>query len=247
MGIKLPATLLAAYALTPFFMRKAPGGDRRRVYGAVIPAAAVLAVFTMVTPVYLGLRYMLPVFGLLAVAVAPLARGPRALPILLVAGSAAFTAVSLPHSISWTAPPFHPGYRYATDSNLDLGQDVYDLQRWARGKHPWIACYSPRGSGCVTDVPGARQLQKYANPRNIHGWVAMSSTTLNLGGWDPWLSRLKPVGTINGTVLLYRLPGSPLARSPARPQPNGVHSGAVHASRWRIRSTASSTLRREQE
>jgi hypothetical protein len=242
MAIKLPVTLLVAYALAPFFRRKAPGGDRRRVYGALIPAALALAAFTMLTPVYLGLRYMLPVFGLLTVSVAPLIRGPRALPVLLVAGSAAFTAASLPHSIAWTAPPFHPAYRYVTDWNLDLGQDVYPLQRWARGKRPWMACYSPRGGGCITDVPGARRLRKHASPRNIHGWVAMSSTLLNLDGWDPWLSRLRPVGTIDGTVLLYRVAGSPLAKSRARPPPNDLRSGAVQAVKRKMRSTASSTV-----
>jgi hypothetical protein len=195
----------------------------------------------MLTPVYLGLRYMLPVFGLLTVAVAPLARGPRVLPVLLVAGSAAFTTASLPHSLAWTAPPFHPGYRTATDSNLDWGQDVYGLQRWARGKHPWIACYSPRGAGCITDVAGARRLDKHASPSGVHGWVAMSSTLLNLDGWDPWLSRLRPVGAIDGTVLLYRLAGSSLTRPP-RPPPNGVRSGAVQAARRKMRGTASSTL-----
>ena len=241
MAIKLPVTLLVAYVLAPFFRGKAPGGDRRRVYGALIPAAFVLAAFTMLTPVYLGLRYMLPVFALMTVAVAPLARGPRALPLLLVAGSAAFTVASLPHSIAWTAPPFHPGYRYVTDSNLDLGQDVYGLQHWARGKRPWIACYSPRGAGCITDAPGARRLRKHARPRNIHGWVAMSSTLLNLDGWDPWLSRLKPVGTIDGTVLLYRVGGVTLTTSRERPPPNGIRSGAVQAPRGRMRTTASST------
>jgi hypothetical protein len=179
----------------------------------LIPSALVLAAFTIATPVYLGLRYMLPVLALLTVATAPLVRAPRVLPIVLVAGSAVFTAGSVPHSLAWTAPPFHPGYRVATDSNLDWGQDVYRVQRWARGKHAWIACYSPKGVGCAADIPGARPLGKHASPGEVHGWVAMSSTLLNLDGWDPWLHHLKPVGTVGGTVLLYRVPRSHFARS----------------------------------
>jgi hypothetical protein len=40
----------------------------------------------------------------------------------------------------------------------------------------------------------------------------MSSTLLNLDGWDPWLRHLKPVGTIGGTVLLYRIQAQPVPR-----------------------------------
>jgi dolichyl-phosphate-mannose-protein mannosyltransferase len=206
MVIKLPVTLLAAFAIAPFFFRKVGPEARRRVLLAVLPSAAVLAVFTMATPVFLGLRYMLPVIALMCVAVAPLVRAPRLLPILLVAGSVFFTATSVPHSIAWVAPPFHPGYRVTTDSNLDLGQDVYTLQRWARGKHPWIACYSPKGAGCEAGVPGARRLGKYPERRRVHGWVAISSTLMNLDGWDEWLRRFRPGGTINGTILLYKVP-----------------------------------------
>jgi Dolichyl-phosphate-mannose-protein mannosyltransferase len=205
MVIKLPVTLLAAFVIAPFFVRKVSPGARR-AYMAVIPSAAVLAIFTMATPVFLGLRYMLPVIALMCIAVAPLVRAPPLLPVLLVAGSAFFTISSAPHSIAWVAPPFHPGYRVATDSNLDFGQDVYPLQRWARGKRPWIACYSPRGAGCAADVPGARRLGKYPDRRRVHGWLAISSTLMNLDGWDLWLRRFRPVGTIDGTVLLYRVP-----------------------------------------
>jgi hypothetical protein len=200
---KLPITLLAAFALLPLFVRRV-SPEAKRVYLAVVPAAVLLALFTIAAPVYLGLRYMIPVIALMAVAAAPVVRAPRIVPVVLVAGSAFFTVTSAPHSIAWVAPPFHPGYRVTTDSNLDWGQDVYALQRWARGKHPWVACYAPRGSGCITGIPGARELGKYP-PRGIHGWVAISSTLMNLDDWDTWLHRHKPAGTIDGTILLYRL------------------------------------------
>ena len=47
--------------------------------------------------------HALPVIALLTVAVAPLVRAPRLVPILLVAGSAFFTVSSVPHSLAWTA------------------------------------------------------------------------------------------------------------------------------------------------
>jgi hypothetical protein len=204
--IKLPITLLAAFALAPFLVRRVAPEARRRVYGAVIPAAVALAAFTVIAPDDRGLRYMLPALALLTVAVAPIVRRWRLLPVLLVAGSAAFVVQSLPNTFAWTAPPFTPGYKYAADANLDWGQDVPDVQRWARGKHPWIACYSPRGSGCVEDVPGARRLHKFTPRSNVHGWVAISSTLLNQMDWHQWLRRLKLVRTFDGTILLYRAP-----------------------------------------
>jgi hypothetical protein len=39
----------------------------------------------------------------------------------------------------------------------------------------------------------------------VHGWVAISSTLLELNDWDVWLRRLRPAGTIDGTILLYHL------------------------------------------
>jgi hypothetical protein len=219
MAVKLPVTLLAGWALALVlaFARRgaADAGAARRTYVAVLPAALVIAAFTVATPVDLGLRYLLPAIALLTVCVAPLVRAPRLLPALLLAGSAAFTIASVPHSLAWTAPPFRPGYRAATDANLDWGQDAYRVQRWARGRHAWIACYSPKGVGCARGVAGARPLPKHADPARIHGWVAISSTLLNLDRWDPWLRRIHPTGVLGGTVLLYRLP----APAPGRVSP----------------------------
>jgi hypothetical protein len=204
--IKLPITLLAAYAIVPFVLRGIPRERWRPVYVAVMPTAVVLALFTIVTPDDRGLRYMLAVIALFTVGVAPLVLTRRWLPLVLVAGSILFVAESLPHPFSWTAPPFRPGYEMAADSNLDWGQDMHDVQRWARGKSPWIACYSPKGSGCVEDVPGAKHLLKHTPQAQVHGLVAISSTLLNQDDWHPWLRHERRIGTVDGTTLLYRVP-----------------------------------------
>jgi Dolichyl-phosphate-mannose-protein mannosyltransferase len=204
MVIKLPATLLLSYALALAFLRRVPSGAGRRVLLAVLPSALALLVFTVATPVNLGLRYLLPVLALITVCVAPLVHARRALPVLLVAGSAAFTIASLPHSTAWVSPPFDPGYRVVTADNLDWGQDAFRLQQWARGKDAWVGCYSP-WRRCAQVIPGARALRKHTARSSVHGWLGISASLVYLHGWDPWLTRLQPVGTLGGTELLYRV------------------------------------------
>jgi hypothetical protein len=41
---------------------------------------------------------------------------------------------------------------------------------------------------------------------SVHGWLDISASLVYLHGWDPWLLHLKPVGTLGGTELLYRVP-----------------------------------------
>jgi hypothetical protein len=207
--VKLPVTLLLSYALAPVFLRGVPSDDRRRVLVAVLPAAFALFAFTVATPVDLGLRYMLPVVALATVFVAPIVHARRALPVILVLGSAAFTIASLPHSAAWVSPPFDPGYRVVTADNLDWGQDAFRLQRWAAGKRAWVGCYSP-WRGCARAIPGARPLRKHTPRSSVHGWLGISASLLVLHQWDPWLARLKPVAIIGGTELIYRVP--PVAR-----------------------------------
>ena len=65
--------------------------------------------------------------------------------VLVVAVSAFFTIGSDPHSIAWTTPPFRPGYRVASNSDVDWGQDFYRLLDWSQGKRPAVAYFGPRG------------------------------------------------------------------------------------------------------
>lgn len=206
MAIKLPASMLLAFALAMVALVR----RRRELDAPLLLAVAgcgiVLTVFTVVAPVDFGLRYLLGPIALACVATAALARLPPGLLALVVAIGAAFTLASAPASIAWTAPPFGPTYDITAAGNGDWGQDAWRLQSWARGRHAWIACYEPRGSGCVQDVAGARRLTKHQTPGTVHGWVAISATLRNLHGWDPWLAHERLAGTIGETVLLYHLP-----------------------------------------
>lgn len=206
MLVKLPASMLVAFALMPVALRRTPATPRATVLAALVPCALLLGAFTVLSPVDLGLRYLLPVIALGCVAVAGLVRLPRAVPLVLVGVGAAFTVASAPHSIAWIAPPFGPGYEVASAGNLDWGQDAWRLQDWARGRHAWVACYAPGGTGCIQDVPGTRALTKRHGRAGVHGWVAISATLRNLHEWDGWLRRFAPAGVIGGTELVYRIP-----------------------------------------
>lgn len=205
MAIKLPVSMLLALALALVTVVRRRGELDRPLVLALVGCGLALTIFTVVSPVDFGLRYLLPPVALACVAAAALARLRPWVLALLVAVGAAFTVASAPASIAWTAPPFGPSYEITAAGNGDWGQDAWRLQDWARGRRAWIACYEPRGSGCVADVRGARRLTKHQDLAVVHGWVAISATLRNLHGWDPWLARLRPVGTIGATELLYRV------------------------------------------
>ena len=195
----------------------------------VLPSVLLLG-FTLFTPRDIGLRYLLPVIALGLVAassIVPVVR-PRVIGSVLlvvfvvVAGLA--TALSVPASLSWVSPPFGPGYRAVTNSDVDWGQGLYQLQGWARGKHAWVAYFGPRGIG-VADVPGARPLIGTA-PARITGWVAVSATDLTSANSQPlaWLRNYCTVGQLGGSVLLYRFDHPPASvPGPTAPEAECPH------------------------
>jgi hypothetical protein len=142
-----------------------------------------------------------------------------ALAVVLAAAAAAL-ASSFPHSIAYTAPPFRPSYRVATDSNIDWGQDFGALVSWSRTYHPYVAYFGPRGLG-TAQIPGSRALVG-VSPSTITGWVAASASDLTSADRSSlaWLRGYCPVGTIGGSILLYHFTSPPTARSgPATPAP----------------------------
>jgi hypothetical protein len=198
----------------------------RQTLVAVALPALVLFVFELPNPRTLGVRYLLPSIALWTVVASPIAllAGRRLMGMALstvLALAAAVTALSFPDSVAYTAPPFTPGYRVATDSNVDWGQDFALLANWSPGRHPYVAYFGPRGI-TNADIPGSRRLIGVA-PDSITGWVAASATDLTsalrsdaLG----WLRAYCPVRTLGGSILLYHFTTSPTsARGPSTPAP----------------------------
>jgi hypothetical protein len=192
---------------------------------AVALPAVILFVVELPNPRTLGVRYLLPSLALWMVVASPIAlvigRRLAAGALATVLGLAAVTAVlSFPHSLSSTAAPFRPGYRVATDSNVDWGQDFTLLTNWSPSHHPYVAYFGPRGI-TARDVPGARALVGIP-PRTLLGWVAVSASDLTSADRDSlaWLRGYCPVGTLGGTILLYHFTTAPTsAAGPPAPAP----------------------------
>ena len=132
--MKLPLPVFAVLVAGPFALLAAPRQARREVGLAVALPAVALVAFTMFIPRDTGIRYLLPVLALVIVVASSVVlfarRVGRVVLAVLLAAGAVMAAGSFPHSLAWTTPPFTPGYRFASGSNVDWGQDFYLLRRW---------------------------------------------------------------------------------------------------------------------
>ena len=234
--VKVPLPVLPVLVAGPFALLVAPRQARREVGLAVALPAVALAAFTMFIPPDTGIRYFLPVLALVIVVasgVVLFARryaGRAVLAVLLAAG-AVMAAGSFPHSLAWTTPPFTPGYRFDSGSNVDWGQDFYLLRRWTQGRHPFVEPHVAWGLGPVA-LQGARLLPSATTAR-ITGWVAVSAKLITGRGDDPpsWLRGYCPVATLGGSVLIYRFRQPPDRSAPIPAEPAGLCSASAYSYR----------------
>jgi hypothetical protein len=241
MLVKLPITVVAVMLLGPLGWRWVDSDKRRlAVLAVVLPTVATFA-FLLPYPKAVGLRYALPGIATLLVVASPLALAfmrHRLGRIALAMGAVAqllFLWSSVPHSLAWTAPPFRPGYRVVSESNLDWGQDGYRLADWMDGRTAHVA-YAPGWEGLIDELPGYRPLLD-APPEELTGWVAVSATLLTspvepaaaFGRRDntlAWLRAYCNVGTIGGTILIYRFDVPP-SLEPGPSAPAGRCDGPI--------------------
>ena len=118
--------------------------------------------------------------------------------------------------------PPEPGYRWATDSNIDWAQDAGRVNDWAVGRNPFVDLLLPLG---IDPPVGSRALLD-APPSAVQGWVAVSATRLMTADRDQlsWLRAYCPVDTIGGSVLLYRF-DAPIDARPGPDMPVGLCDG----------------------
>jgi hypothetical protein len=225
--VKVPILAVVVLLAGPFGWRKVPGPQRRKALAVVVAPAAVLYLTISGQGLDRGVRYAFPVVALGFVAAGPITMLGRESWRRVGGGVLALTQMaavlaSYPHSIAWTPPPFTPAYRWATDSNLDYGQDRELVEQWAAGRAPFVDLLLPRG---FDDPAGSRSL--LAVPASeVRGWVAVSATRLTALDRDAlsWLRAYCPTGTLGGSVLLYRF-DSPVDPRPGPTMPVGLCSG----------------------
>lgn len=209
-------------------------GERRLASLALLLPAAAVALFTVLAPRPIGLRYLAASILLALAASTGVVHYLRGWPGRAALGVLALTQVvalvgAHPYSIPWTAPPFRPGYVHTTDSNLDFSQDVYRVREWATGREPWIAFFGPSGYD-IDDIPGARQLVG-ADHTQVTGDVAVFASALTAYNRDDlaWLRGYCSTGVIGEAVVLYSFSEPPDLR-PGPDRPSGPCAAGAEVS-----------------
>jgi hypothetical protein len=238
--VKLPVTVLLVLVIgTAWLALRIPWERQKLALVTLGPSLVGLGVFTFFgQDNQYGLRYLLPVLALWLVVASPLASlvNWRSGRVVLGAGIAAQLAIfgsAWQNALAWTAPPFHPGYRFASDSNLDWGQGLYRLASWSKHRDPWVAYFGadgvyPEQVAQVKEllVPGVDAWsmdQLRPNLSQVRGWVAISASLVTTWGRDDlaWSRAYCPVGELDGSILLYYFATPPDAR-PGPADPPGV-------------------------
>ena len=233
-ALKLPFTLVLAIVagwVVAVRTRAAALVDRLELALVVALPGVALWVFLVLQPLNLGLRLAMPVVALAYVGLGALpgllasrgtgSVGPRVVAgalVVVLAVQLASSVTAASHPLAWTPWPWHPSYQWVSDSNLDAGQGLYEVRRWARTHdHPFVAVDTTRG---LAVEGGSRSMTKVP-ARRIHGWVAVGVTPLMQTRRDDlaWLRKYCPVDTLaGGSILVYRFVGVPDASpGPERP------------------------------
>jgi 4-amino-4-deoxy-L-arabinose transferase-like glycosyltransferase len=190
---------------------------------ARIPAVlcGVILLINLPTSLNIGVRYMLPLYPLLALLAAGgamwLWQRQRLVAAILLIWVAISAAAAHPDYIAYfnELSGNHPE-QILVDSDLDWGQDmnrlVAELKR-RRVDYLHMACLYT-GDDTRLGLPNWDGLEPY---QPVKGWVAVSQTMLRNYGWMvaqqqgradlafAWLDRYKPVARVGRSILLYRI------------------------------------------
>jgi hypothetical protein len=220
--VKVPAglLLLAVFGIVAAFRQ-----NNRALWIPPLLTALILLI-NLPTTLNIGVRYMLPLFPVLAltggIGVLWLwnrARG--AVAVLLIFSIAVSSAVAHPDYIAYFNgfAGFAHGHpeRILVDSDLDWGQDMGRLATELRRRNvPYIhmACLYT-GDDTRLGLPNWDSLDPY---KRVTGWVAISYTMRENFGWMAaqqqgrsdlafaWLDSYQPVKRVGKSILLYYIP-----------------------------------------
>ena len=216
LAVKTPLPFMIAAVLgVVLLLRRSRALRDWRVGAPAVAALGVLAAST-VSPVDFGIRYLLPIYPLLAVAAGTalltLARGGRwdkvtLCALVLWAGIDAFAAY--PDYLPWfNGLAGNTRASVAVNSDLDWGQDIKRLDReiWLRGiGRIHVAVLEQSEYDLRAYVAG---YEKLLPNQRASGWIAVSQYMLREQPGYAWLRAYTPVATVGASILLYHLPES---------------------------------------
>ena len=228
LSLKTPLALLilAGAGWYALFRDKLRPFDWRAWVPAVAGAAILLV--NLPTGLNIGVRYMLPLYPMLAlsggIGAVYLLRRPQRWARAMAVALMLWMAVS-----SWAGHPDYVAYfnelagshpeRYLVDSDLDWGQDMNLLVAELKRRHVTrlhLRCLYT-GDDSRLDLPSWDSLEPY---QPVTGWVAISFTMQKKYGWVvaqqkgrsdlafAWLDRYQPVARVGKSILLYNIPGA---------------------------------------
>ena len=222
--------LLAGKLQVDFSLKSLCDRDRMRPLVYLFIAGAVYLAAAMHSGLNIGVRHILPLYAfaliLAGAGLAALASRSRAwmgIALVLVAVHAASSLSAYPDSLAyeneaWGGP--HKTYRNLSDSNVDWGQQLYQVKAW-QARHPGQECwfayevsgfidFSDYGVTCKKLPNGLGVLGGDLAPPVIHGSVLLSATEVNGGLWpsvqlNPYarFQTTKPDEEIDYGVLVY--------------------------------------------
>jgi hypothetical protein len=180
---------------------------------APILSAAAIVVIAMASRINLGVRHVLPIYPLLAIAggiaLIEMWQRRRVIAVILGAWIAVSSLLAHPNYIAYfnELAGRHPE-RIVVDSDLDWGQDLPSL-REAVVDHGidrlWIAYF---GSTDLSRYPIAPAIRMLPPRTKVTGWIAISKTSLKGAYGRPddyaWLEQQTPVQEIGRSMFLYR-------------------------------------------
>ncbi|MDR3637794.1 MAG: hypothetical protein P4L84_28570 [Isosphaeraceae bacterium] len=193
----------------------------------ILPAVAVFALVSSQTGFNRYYRYVLPALPLFYIATSRVGRAltSRRWPIAYAAGLALAWSVGsslmvFPHSMSYfneLAGGPEGGHYHLIDANIEWGQDLLYLKRWAEDH--------PQARPLFVDVNGPLEPEHLAMParvpsgQRVAGWYAIGVHKLHdiEGGYRDLLDR-RPDAMIGYSIYIYHLSAEDLARTKPSPR-----------------------------
>jgi len=189
---------------------------RRFSFQHAVPWVTALAylMLAMIGSINIGIRYVLPIFPLLAVGIASQfslrASWMRRGAWLCVGWLLLVTCRAHPYFLEYfneAAGGPANGYRFLVDSNLDWGQDAKRLKRFLDQRAITNINLAYFGPGCAPEYYGVSDHRVTADAaREIHdGLLVVSATWLMEPQWDWLRTTRQPVDRVGYTLFVYRL------------------------------------------